>query len=270
MFFKKKGEEMMGKKKWFVLGLVFLVGAAMAVPAWADDQPKSYLPWGFSGSIGLEFNSAYIDPLNNSKISSSGVLQPTLILKHKSGLYGKAQATFGITENESKNDYTWTLGYENNKLPYGLGLNLYGSYYDPPKVWHARGDWWIVGLELNRPFPIGKSQTLTPYASYNYVMGSQDYKDANGLAKFGARYNLALNKKFSFDFDLSGSYDQGIYKQSSAWLGRGEGAFNWKLTNNLVWQVAKGGVYYDFSSSPKSEFRSDTNWVVGSNLTFLF
>jgi hypothetical protein len=265
-----KGKEKQEMRKTLMMGVVVALCLGFGGAALAADA--GVLPFGLSGTFGVDFSSAYFDDLNNTKYSKSAVLQPYLIIKHKSGFWIAANPTFGVAGNyEPATDYRWSFGWEKANLYKGFGVNLSVQYRDLPPTWYKTGDYWGPRAEVNYPITLTKSQTLTPYIVYTYMMSANNGNSSkdNGVGTVGARYNWKSGK-WSADVTAAASYDWGVYGQTSATFGRAEGSFNYYIGKGLSWKIVQAGAVVPFSSQPKREQRSDTDGWVGTGFEFKF
>lgn len=194
----------------------------------------------FTANASVGFANKYVGPSGNM-YKDSPVIQPSLTVAYKNGLYASAWGSLGICEGLS-DEVDYLLGWA-GKVG-GLDADIGAGYYDFTKMFHGRsGNAWAVYGKVSHDIELpGFGGTMTPYVRLEGDIADKDTDWSGGwLATVGQHYSKEFHGLKPWA-DASLSYDNGTYDYDVTTTFQYKLGFDWnihgvKVTPNALLSV---------------------------------
>jgi hypothetical protein len=183
-----------------------------------------------SNYIGLADEMLSRHPVQQSNFTAS------LPCGVSAGLFDSASLVPNNDHPDYGNEVDVTLGW--NASIKGNAFSVSGMYVDlSPVVRIPKGDTFQFSERVSRTLPLGKKQSITPYALLREVMPVRGQKPIGGwFGHGGFVFQRSFGSKVSNSIDLATVWDSGALGNNPGLIGRVADTLSWKRGEHLSLQ----------------------------------
>lgn len=225
---------------------------------------------GWDTYFSSHYYSKYV--YNGAVYHDAGVLQSDVTITSPYGI------SFNLWwSTDMKGGHSWgdevdyTISYEKSFEDFDLELSV--AYFDCLKFFNKEGDAFDIKANFSKEIELSESQTITPFAEFNYYILRQDNSGGlDGLVvEAGLKHSIELWSEYvTLVQQISIIHDCGAFNSDSGNILKYQASLEYEVSNYLTFDIGAQAwkMLSSFSSDSRGIDGDQLIWFAGAKLSF--